>query len=175
MTVHERQAIRDAVVTLLTGTAPNFATSAEQRIFKTRLAPVRASELPAISVYCDNETVTDNQSSPRELTRTMTVAIDGWARATENVDDALDDLALEIETAMDSSTELLDTAYSAVLTTTEVGIKLDGDRPMGCVHLEYTVVYHSDLRVGHATDDFDTADIHISDLAHDHVTHIHQP
>ena len=162
-------------MTLLVGQAPDFATGAEQRVFKTRLAPVRASELPAISVYCDNETITDNGTSPRELTRTMTVAIDGWARATENVDDALDDLALEIETAMDSSPELLDTAFTAALTSTEVGIKLDGDRPMGCVHLEYTVVYHSDLRVGHATDNFDTADILHGELGHDLLKHIHQP
>lgn len=158
--MHERQAIREAVVAQLVGVAPVFRTAARDRVTKSRMAPIRG-ELPAINVYTDGEEIDANSknSAPRELMRTMTVTIEAWAKYAENVDDALDDLALEIETAMDLDLNLANTAFDSVLERTEIGIKLDGDRPMGCVHLEYAVTFHTDLRVAAPTDIFDTATV----------------
>jgi hypothetical protein len=156
VTVHERQAIREAALTLLDG-----ATAAGVRVFKTRLAPLRQAELPAIAVYTDEESVSPDSgtSSPRELTRTVTLAVEGWVKANEDVDDVLDELALEIETAMDADQNLGGTAFDSVLVKTETGLKIDGERPMGCVHLEYAVTYHTDLRTEESGDDFLTANV----------------
>lgn len=176
--MHERQAIRDAAVTALAG-----ATAAGARVYKTRLAPIRQAELPAISVYTEEESVTPEslKTSPRELTRSVTLAVEAWVRATDNVDDALDDLALEIETAMDADQNLGATAFDSILMRTEIGLKLDGDRPMGCVHLEYAVTYHTDLRVTESADTFDTAgidyrvnDVAATDQAQDLLTDVHE-
>lgn len=182
--MHERQAIREAVVAQLVGVAPAFRTSARDRVTKSRMAPMRGGELPAINVYTDGEETDANSknSAPRELMRTMTVTIEAWAKYAENVDDALDDLALEIETAMDGDLNLANTAFDSVLERTEIGIKLDGDRPMGCVHLEYAVTFHTDLRVAAPTDLFDTATVRhdlagaqaVADTTNDTLTNINQ-
>lgn len=177
--MHERQAIREAVVAQLLG-----ETAAEDRVYKSRLTPVRAGALPAISVYTDDETIDPESanSAPRELLRTVTVAIEAVAKDRENVDDALDDLALEIETAMDADVNLGGTAFDCVLSRIEVGLKAEGDKPHGCIRLEYSVTYHSDLRVSAPPDEFDTADVRFSlsgeqataDQAHDSLPDVHE-
>jgi hypothetical protein len=159
--MHERQAIREAVVSQLVGIAPAFRTDARDRVFKSRQSPLRSSELPAINVYTETESNRPGSEStaPRELVRTVVVAIEAWVQATENVDDTLDAIALQIETAMDLDLELSSTAFQSVLTSTEIGITTNSERPMGCVHLEYAVTYHSDLRVVAPVDIFDTATV----------------
>jgi hypothetical protein len=164
---------------MLIGAAPTYATSAGPRVLATRNAPVR-SDLPALSVYTDTEIVSETSvsSSPRELARTLTLVVEGWVSASdtngESLDNALDAVALEIETALDQDLNLLGTAFTSVLTSTEFGVKVDGNRPMGCVHLEFAVVYHSDLRVSAPTDAFSSVDVHYNlggqataDQAHD--------
>lgn len=169
--MHERQAIRQQVIAMLTGTAPRFATAARDRVCSTRQEPERTAELPAINVYTDGEEVTSDsvQTAPRELTRQVTIAIEAWAAATATrVEDQLDDLALEIETAMDSSVDLNGAAFMSILQSTAIGFKLDGARPMGCIHLEFLVTYHTGMRLEAPTDDFLRADVMQTDpAAHD--------
>lgn len=157
--MHERQAIRDAAVALLTG-----ETAAGARVYKTRIEPVLGADLPAISVYTDSETVAPSSglTAPQELTRTVELAVEGWVTAatTDALDDALDDLCLEIETAMDQDLNLDETAYSSLLASTESAWKLDGRVPIGAVRMVWTVVYHTDLRVAAPEDDLSTLDIH---------------
>jgi hypothetical protein len=177
---HERTEIREAVVAQLIAAS----TAAGSRVYETRLAPIRTAELPAISVYVDSETVRPDSmsSAPRELKRTAELAIEAWARADADVDDVLDALALEIETAMDSDVNLDETAFNSVLSSTEVKISMDGDRPMGVVRLVYAVVYHTDQRVDAPDDDFDKADVKFSleneqdeaDQANDSLEDIHE-
>ena len=185
--MHERQAIRQAVVAQLRGSAPDYNTAAGARVFETRMAPIRSAELPAISVYTSDETIDADSAAtaPRELRRTLQLAIEAWCAATVNVDDAFDALALQIETAMDSDVNLADTCFSCVLSSIETGIKMEADKPMGCVRLEYSVVYHTDLRTSAADtarEIFDTAAVQYSlegnqatlDQAADLVDNIHE-
>jgi hypothetical protein len=162
--MHERQAIREAMIAQLVGVAPAFRTQARARVFKSREAPMRLAELPAINIYVDSELITPGSeaTSPRELKRVVVMAVEGWVSASENVDDALDDLALEIEAAMDVDTFLGDTAFDSVLVSTEMGIKPTGDRPMGCVHLEYAITFHSQVRSEVPAAIFDTASARLS-------------
>jgi hypothetical protein len=182
--MHERQAIREAIKAQLIGTPPTFATAARDRVFKSREAPLRVAELPAINIYTDSEPVDPDSgnSAPRELKRTAVIAVEGWVVASDDVDDRLDDLALEIETAMDQDLNLTDTAFDSVLVSTEIGINPKGERPMGCVHMEFAVTYHTQIRTVAPVALFDTADIRVSldgtqaldDQAHDLVTDINQ-
>lgn len=182
--MHERQAIREAVIAQLKGTGPTWRTAAGDRVIASRMEPHRQHELPVLSVYTDGETVEETETAPRELRRVVTVAVDGWVQVApgENVDDALDDLALEVETAMDLDVNLAGAAFGAVLRSTETAIKIDGDRPMGVVHLEFAVTYHTDLRLAAPADNFDTAGVQhdvgpglaAADQAGDVVTGIYQ-
>lgn len=159
--MHARQAIRQAVIARLVGDAPTYRTVARDRVFSTRREPLRHHELPAISVYVDSEVVDEDSAdtAPRELKRTATVAIEGWVQYREAVDDVLDDLALEIETAMDGDQNLAGTAFDSVLTLTEVGVRLEGERPLACVHLEYAVTYHTQPQLAEPVDPFDVAGV----------------
>ncbi len=175
---HERQDIRDAIVAQLV----EAETSAGARVLKTRLEPVRTSQLPCLAVYTEDETVDPSTAStaPRELKRIVRVAITAFTVATENVDDALDDLALEVETAMDVDLNLDETAFDSVLLSTEYDLKMEGERPLGAIRLVYRVVYHTDIRTqeaDEAREDLETVDVQydlegsqdVLDQAHDLV------
>lgn len=157
MALHERKQLRDAVVAqLIAG-----ATSAGARVRPSRMEPPQTSELPAIGVYTPDEEVTGLATAPRELTRTAVVAIEAWVIAAQNLEDAFDALALQIETAMDTDLWLGGAANTSVLSGTSTGIQLDGARPMGMLRLEYTCVYKTDQRTAaaHAArEDFTTLD-----------------
>lgn len=158
--VHERQAIRAAVVAQLVASS----TSAGARVYPMRQPPVRKVELPAICVYTDSEE-TDEESAntaARWLKRKALVAIEIWAEATTAVDDVLDALALEVETAMDQDDSLAGTAFWAWgPASTEIGITAIGDKPVGCCRMLYAVTYKTDLRTearDGAFDDLKTVD-----------------
>ena len=174
--------MREAVIARLAGPGPTYPTAAGARVFKTRLSPIRGLELPALNVYTDDETSDAKNSAPVELVRTVPVVIEGWVALTSGVDDALDALALQIETAMDSDSSFGDTVEST-LTLTQFGYKLEGERQMGCVHLEYTTTYRTSARHAAPVDEFDTADVRTSidgaqasdDQAHDLLTGLFTP
>lgn len=162
--MHERKAIRDAVIAQLTGAPGTWATAAGPRVTSSRMAPQRLAELPAVSVYTGEEAIDPKSAgtAPRELTRRLVLVVEGWVKASDPIDDVLDALALELETAMDADQFLGNTCGFSILDSTSMGIKVDGDRPLGCVHLEYAVTYRSDLRKAVATDKFNTAATEIS-------------
>lgn len=171
---HERQQIREAIKTQLIGAlpGPTYATAAGARVYESRLAPIPTAQLPAISVYTADETVdpASYDTAPRELKRTVNVSIVGWVSTVANgaIEDALDALALQIETAMDSDLNLSTTAFTSGLLSTEIGISNDGNRPMGAVSLTYSIVYYTDIRVSAPVDELDTVDVrHSLDGAQD--------
>jgi hypothetical protein len=156
--LHERKAIRDAVVAQLSG-----QTAAGARVFASRQSSVKKVELPAICVYTDSEEVDEESadSSPRWLKRKLLLAVEVWAGAASGVDDVLDALALEVETAMDSDDSLGGTAFWSWPASTEVGLTEIGNQPVGCCRMLYTVVYKTDLRTetrDGAFDDLKTVD-----------------
>lgn len=156
---HERKLIRDAVVAALTG-----ETVAGTRVKSTREAPATTDELPCITVYTLEEPVQEGKSAPRELKRNLVVAVDGWVESVEqdDTDDLMDDLALEIETAMDADVYISNTASDSWLTFTEMKISRSGERTIGVVHMEYLVEYRTEQRIAEATDEFDEVDLSIS-------------
>lgn len=160
---HQRQVIREAVQAALKGASPNYNTSAGARVQETRLGPHKQAELPAVAVYTLDESVdvAASGNSPRELARNLDLAVEGWARASSDVDDSLDALALEIERAMHADPTFGGTVADSMLGATEIGMKLDGDRPMGCVRLVYSVRYYTFApdAADVTLDRFDTADI----------------
>lgn len=180
---HERQQIREAVVAMLIG-----ETGAGDNVLKSRLAPMSSSVLPTVHVYNDDEPVKEDshRTAPRELARVLNLAIDGWCAvpAKGSLDDALDDLSLEIETAIDQDWGLDGTASDCVLTSTEFGTTTIGDRLVGCVHHVYAVTYFTSARVTDPVDDFTTLhaqveDVGSGDLPEDnqaiiHATDIHE-
>lgn len=144
--LHPRRLLRDAIVATLTG-----VTSAGARVTKTRRDPIRLQDLPQISVYTLEETVDDASAlmAPRELTRSTSIAVVAHVIDADSapVDDAMDAIALEIETAMASNRYLSGTAggHGAILTRTEIDIlsSENGDPIVGVIRLIYSATYYT--------------------------------
>lgn len=152
---HPRQEIRHAVAAQLTG-----KTAAGGRVFRTRKVPYQGVELPALAVYTLEESVEDDgDSAPRELQRSIQLAVEGVVEGTEDVDDALDALALEVETALHADDTFGGKASDSMLSSTELDVFEDGERTVGLVRLVYAVTYYSTAPEAVALPDFTTADI----------------
>lgn len=176
---HPRKLIRDAAKALLLG-----QTVAGTRVHKTRAVPLRGGKLPALTLYTTSEAVdpSSQRTSPRELKRTVQLVIEGAVKATapgEDIEDALDALAKEVERALHRDESLAGTADDSILTGTEVETAEEGEAVFGVVVLTYAVTYYAfavDAADG-PQDDFKTADIRHSlggaqaaaDQAHDVV------
>lgn len=158
---HPRKIIRHAVVALLTG-----VTAAGDRVFSTRVEPLKKRPLPSLSVYALGEPVRDGGSNtaPRELTRDVRVEIAGWVAHSDSlsVDDAMDDLAEQIEAAMDADPYLAGAAGDSILESTEMEVSNDGDRLIGIVALTYSVTYYTSPAAPANLDDFERAGVTIA-------------
>lgn len=164
MPSHERKAIRDAVVATLVGN-----TDAGTRVLPSRKAPNSDDSLPQINVYTlSEETDPDSaDTSPVELFRTVQVAVDCWSNVSiDEMEDALDALTLQVETAWDVADDdpasaLTKATFWSWPASTEMGLIIEGKKPLGCAHMVYHVDYHSDRRsavVDAARSDLKTVD-----------------
>lgn len=178
--MHPRTAIRQAVVALLQGPhaedlpTPSYATAAEGRVYPSRIDPFKRNELPAIAVYTISEKVSEDSidTAPRELRRETELVIEGWVMPDDDtpVDDAMDDLALEIEAALHADPYFNDndedepetTASDSILRSTELQVVIEGERQMGRVTLKYAVTYLTLAPVAPELDDFETVNARIN-------------
>lgn len=134
----KRKSIRHAIAAALTGN-----TSAGANVFASRTRSIPASKLPAILVYTSSETAEVFNQSPRELRRTLSVGIEIAARADDDLDDALDDIAEQVERVMSEHQTLSGTASDVLLTGTEITLTKDGDNQHGAAILTYEVTYYT--------------------------------
>lgn len=159
---HPRKLIRHAIVAQLI--AANTAAGA--RVTGTRVEPHKRGGLPAISVYTLREPVdaaASADTAPREITRDVKVEIVGWVAHSDAlpVDDAMDDLAEQIEAAMDVDPNLTGTAADSLLEETVMQVLEDngGSDPMvGVVTLTYSVTYRTSPDAPADLDDFLSVD-----------------
>lgn len=156
---HPRKLIRQAVVARLAN-----ATAAGTRVVGTRVEPHKRTQLPALSVYALREPIDQEAAAttwPRELVRTAKVEIVGWVAHSDAipVDDAMDDLAEQIEAAIDTDPFLGGKAAAMVLEETVMQVLEDDGRSdplIGIVTLTYAVTYMTSPAAAAALDDFIT-------------------
>lgn len=156
---HRRQLIRKAIQAALLAAD----TSADTRVYTTRKVPYKRLELPSIAIYSLKEPVDPDSknTAPRVLTRDLAVAIEAVVKEGENVDDAMDDIALEIEQAMHIDPTFGDVCCDSLLSDTELELAEVGDQPVGRVTLLYTVTYMTGAPEAEDTDldDFASAGV----------------
>lgn len=156
---HARQEIRDALVAnLIAG-----ATVAGSRVYASRYLPLRRNETPALAVYLNDEDIDADswESAPVLYVREPEVVIQGWVEATvgEDIDDLLDDLALEVEdiVAADDNVAGIERIR---LASTSKEVTTDGDRLMGVVLIRYVARYRQlAIETAPTLDDFETANV----------------
>lgn len=136
---HHRETVRDAIVSAVTG-----LTTTGSRVYRSRVYSLAADKLPGLVVYCRSETSEPELvvGIPRKLVRVAQFVIEGYARATADVDETLDDIAAEVETAIGGS-QLSNAARDCTLTGTDIDFADGGDVPLGIIRMTFAVTYRT--------------------------------
>lgn len=114
-----------------------------QNVFQSRVYALSpTAELPCLLIY----TLAEDTSKtvlchPGEQDRTISVAVEGVAAATADLDDVLDQIAKEVEVKMATDFYLSGLAKNAQLTRTEIQFQGgDSPQPVGSVRMTWTIV-----------------------------------
>lgn len=136
--MHARQQIRDAVKALLLG-----HTAAGQSVFENRTSTLTPIELPAIVIASEKETSVPRDNMGMQYIRNLTLLIEirVQANADSAADDALDNLALQVENLIQQNGNAAGPAYSALLTDTSVQFSAEGDEYTGQLTMTYNCIY----------------------------------
>lgn len=133
---HQRKTIRDNVITTLTG-----LTTTGSNVFNTRILPNLETNLPCLNVYTISES--SEEVDFLSIQRDLTLAVDGYAKNSSTIEDALDTIAQEVEDALGTDVTRGNTAYDTFLSSTEMDLSSDGDIQMGVVRLQFTIRYRT--------------------------------
>jgi hypothetical protein len=137
MANHLRRQIRERIAADVTG-----LVTTGSNVFQARVYPLEDSALPCLLVYSTSEeSEILNQGTPRLLSRTLNITIQGVAAETSDVDDKLDLIAKEIETALSADRDINSLAQDSFLTSTEIEINADGAKTVGTLRLNYQIDY----------------------------------
>lgn len=133
---HVHTQIRNAIATALTGLATTGA-----RVFPNRLYAMDSASLPGLRVFMDaDEVTTETVHSPSVQSHVLTVAVECCARAAADLDDALDQISLEVETAIGAGISV----SGKSLQITFEGSQIDdepGSPPVGVKRLVFRVSF----------------------------------
>ena len=135
---HARQQIRDAVAAALTG----LSTTGD-RVYAGRTRPLAKDHEPALLVYTSEESAEAHTQSPRRLLRTLTLFVEGRVSGADVPDDTLDDIALEVETALAGDADLGELIKDIVLVRTMTDTQAPGGAQVGEVRLQFAVLYRT--------------------------------
>ena len=134
---HTRQQIRDAAVTLLTG-----LTTTGSKVYASRIYPMQDANLPGLCVYTSSEEIDEELGKVEHIQyRNLTLTVEGYGKLTSGLDDQLDTIASEVETAL-----LADQFFSGLLqgldlVSIETEITEEAEQPIGVVRLTFNAHY----------------------------------
>lgn len=117
----------------------------EGSVYDSRFLPLGREKLPAVLVFAVSEDVDDRTTAPRELERKLELVVEGLIEHQDGagMSEALDDMALKIETAMHADPYFGEKAGDSHLTKVELGFGIEGAREIGSVQMTYQVIYHT--------------------------------
>lgn len=140
--MHAREQIRSAVVTALTG-----LSTTGSNVFATRIHKLQATELPALAIYTLQEVVERETMKPRKQERSLRLAIDVAIQQVSDVDGALDDIAAEVEAAMETAWQAGSGIWASIrdlaLNSSVVTMSGEGDQRALGMEITYTVLYRT--------------------------------
>lgn len=144
---HQRTAIRKALVNRLkTKVDDVYLTDAGEKIYDSRSKPLFDQFLPAILVYTRNENILEEKFATDGFgatKRELDVAFEAVVLGNEQLDDALDNIAAQIESAFDGWEMPTRKADVMKLKSTEIDMSVDGSKVYGAVRLTYSIIYYT--------------------------------
>lgn len=143
--MHARTQIRNALATLLTGLATTGAN-----VFTSRVTDYdREHELPALNIMI-NEEDHDRGEEAAEMGsvewRQIEIVIEGRiaAAGTDNIDDDLDQLALEVELAIAGDADLGGLLFDFEYAGTSLELDDEAETVTGLITISYAASYRID-------------------------------
>lgn len=137
---HCRTQIRNAIKALL---LPLPALGG--RVFTSRFSNLQLAEVPAVVIYGGEENVLSADIHDTLLERDYNVNVSIKATSVSNIDTLLDDLAEDVELAIDANLTLDGKVQSIVLTGSNIQIDEDAEVPVGEALLQYQVKYFTQV------------------------------
>lgn len=135
---HVRQQIREAVATVLTG-----LTTSGARVFQSRLRVLSDADLPCLLINTDDESIdTPAISHAAMQERELQLLVRAVAKNGASVDDLLDTMLAEVETAMTGQT-LGGIAKGLVLEKISIEMNDELEKPIGIASATYRVTYYT--------------------------------
>ena len=131
---HKRTSIRNNVTTTLTG-----LTTTGSNVFESRIYPNELAKLPLLNIYSNTET--SELLSIGKIERNVEIMVEGFAKATANIDEALDTIAKEVEIALATDLTRGGHAKETFLTNTEYELENIGNQQLGVIKMTFNVHY----------------------------------
>ena len=141
---HKRQIIRDAIINQL-----KDKTDAGSNVYGNRAKPLFDQSIPAILVYSKQENILEDQyniDGYAPLKRDLEIAIEAVIIASDEFDQKLDDIASQIESALDGFEIETRKADLIKLKSTEIDYSIEGSKIYGAVRLTYSVIYRTEVK-----------------------------
>lgn len=151
--MHPRRQIREAVVQRLIGTAPDYNTAGQDRVFSGMTPPVNIESLmeegPVIMAYCRNEEIRHEDYPTARLDGAVRRRLDLQIEALSvgsSLDDKLDDLAEQIEALLEDWTPAGFESARIELKDSEINVSNVGESIFGGIFLTYEIAYWTHYR-----------------------------
>lgn len=140
--VHPRQNIREAIAERL----KSQKTNAGDNVFTSRAKPLFDQDMPAILIYSSSETIREERwdiDGFGPLERELEIFIEAVDYGKEDLDNKLDNLAQQIENALDGWN--IPKRKSAVLrfSGTDMDMSIEGQKIYGAIRLAFNLTYRT--------------------------------
>lgn len=133
-TQHIRRTLREAVATAVTGLA-----TTSTRVYQSRMRPATDTVLPCLLVTVDGSELEEGLQNVQQ--RNFAVVVRGLAKAGATLDDTLDQIALEVETAVESAGTFTGLVPGGLtLERDEIDFDDTLEKPVGVIGLYYRAV-----------------------------------
>lgn len=137
---HARQQVRDAVVTALGG-----LTTTGTRVYSGRVHPLHRTRLPALLVYSLEESVAEDSAvMGLDQLRTLVVAVEAITEANADLDDSIDTICAEVETAIHADVTLGGVTKWIEYTGVEIELEEGLQKPIGSARMTFRAEYRVD-------------------------------
>jgi hypothetical protein len=140
MANHVRQQIRETAAATLTG-----LPTTGPRVYQSRLRVFSDADLPALRISTNDELVgASSVGFPTLLDRQINMVVQAIAKQNDNLDDVLDTMCKEVETALNATVAantMGGIAKHTVLSSIEIDMSGEGDVAVGQANMNFTVTY----------------------------------
>ena len=132
---HARETIRDAFLLACTG-----LTTTGTRVYASRVMPFADDNLPGLLITAGNEEVVQQEEgTDRTQFRNLEITVRGYDKLKTGLDDSLDDIAAEVETAVFAAS--INNIFGFDLLSTEIEILDGAEQDIGEITLTFLVQY----------------------------------